>query len=535
MPVQEPEVRRSDRIRERKARKFANKGETSPKQQDHRSSVTVKPKTVKNSKIFDRSVYDPVSPQFRSMSAPICSESNHSKTYSVMDKNMDFENPLPVSSNNDMEAYYQDFSDNFSCENRNVFAQGIPQYENEARLEKQTVEQRTSRYTPNDMYDRHTRNQQRIADENSPVYNRLHDGVDSAHQNARNRFQIDSRNFPNDRMTENRHFQQNTSALYQQNQFVGNDFSNHQLPPRQLSASQPDQSSQRYYGYHNPYRMDYRLPQSTPYVEKERKLKVKPPSFNGSYNEWPYFKSLFLEAARMNDWTDQERKYYLMSNVHDEARTFVISLNHQMTGISFMDLLQAMEKRFGVGDRSHHFQSLLESLTWKVGENLRKYLDEVRRLVSLAYVEVPCNQQESLVKKHFINGLLEYQLKQKLLIDPPSSSESAMQYAERYVAANQAMQASSKLSQRERIRIVRSYEDSDGPESESEDEEIFELVNLLKAKGFISKKKNNKRWKDTKEIQCFHCKEKGHYKNKCPALNSTRSLPAGEGEINRKV
>ena len=161
----------------------------------------------------------------------------------------------------------------------------------------------------------------------------------------------------------------------------------------------------------------------------------------------------------MNACSNQESRYYLMANVNDEARTFLLSLNNQMKNMHFHDLLEAMEKRFGVTDQSPHFQSLLESMTWKTGDNLRKYLDEVRRLVALAYTEVPSFQQEALVKTHFISGLMEPQLKQKMLIEPPPTSESAMQYAERYVAAKQAMETN-RSTYKERVRMIRNTEET---------------------------------------------------------------------------
>ena len=270
-------------------------------------------------------------------------------------------------------------------------------------------------------------------------------------------------------------------------------------------------------------------------ANNERRNRVKPPIFNGSYNEWPLFKSLFLEAAEMNAWSNQESRYYLMANVNDEARTFLLSLNNQMKNMHFHDLLEAMEKRFGVTDQSPHFQSLLESMTWKTGDNLRKYLDEVRRLVALAYTEVPSFQQEALVKKHFINGLMEPQLKQKMLIEPPPTSESAMQYAERYVAAKQAM-GTNRSTYKERVRMIRNTEETSETEDEgSSDEENLELeiVNLLKSKGFISKKKPFKKF-DKSKIKCYACRGYGHMAKDCAntrMLNELGSRPTGEGEV----
>jgi hypothetical protein len=187
----------------------------------------------------------------------------------------------------------------------------------------------------------------------------------------------------------------------------------------------------------------------------------------------------------------------------------MISMEGQLSHLTFEELLPLMEHRFGVGDRSTHFQSLLEGRLWKWGDNLRSYQDEIRRLVSLAFPEVQgWTHQEILVRKYFVNGIQDPQLKQKLLIDPPASLEGAVQYCERYVAAKAVVEGPRKPFQRtEKIRMVRPYEDE---EDEEEGEDVVEeVVNFLRAKGFPSKTR------DFKNFKCYNCGMKGHMRREC--------------------
>ena len=238
--------------------------------------------------------------------------------------------------------------------------------------------------------------------------------------------------------------------------------------------------------------------------------KIKPPTFNGSYEEWPYFKRLFLEASSLNGWGRQQKLYNLLNSLQGDARTFIISMEGQLSHLSFEDLLQLMESRFGVGDRSTHFQSLLEGRTWKWGDNLRTYQDEIRRLVSLAFPEVQgWNHQEVLVKKYFINGIMDQQIKQKLLIDPPTTLEGAVQYCERFVAAKAAVEGNRRpFLKQEKVRMVRPYEEEEEEEEEEEDL-VDEVVNLLRSKGFSSKSR------DMKNFKCYNCGMKGHMRKHC--------------------
>ena len=191
-----------------------------------------------------------------------------------------------------------------------------------------------------------------------------------------------------------------------------------------------------------------------------------------------------------------------------------------------------MENRFGVGDRSTHFQSLLEGRSWKWGDNLRLYQDEIRRLVSLAFPEVQgWHHQEILVKKYFINGVQDYNLKQRLLIDPPNTLEGAVQYCERFVAAKTAVDSGRKYFRHEkqdRVRMVRPCDEDSDEDDPFDDSFETDLVNLLREKGYVSK--TGKR--DMSKTKCFNCQGFGHFAKDCPSpsLNGKRSFSRDERE-----
>ena len=271
--------------------------------------------------------------------------------------------------------------------------------------------------------------------------------------------------------------------------------------------------------------------------------KIKPPSFDGQSHEWPYFKRLFCEAASINEWTESEQRYNLLNNLHGEARSFIVSIENQLSYLSVEGIIHLMNNRFGVGNQTHHFQSLLDSKIWKWGENVRTYVDEIRRLVALAYPQVQgWSHQEVLVRKQFINGIQDNTLRQKLMIDPPETVESAVQFTERYIAAKQFNSSrATSFSSRDRVRMVRPSEDSDSEsESESDDEinqmvfQVSEMLNKtvkdMKKSKFRKTRNFGKRKFDKSRCKCFNCGVEGHFKDECPDLNSEKSPAKGKEE-----
>ena len=179
----------------------------------------------------------------------------------------------------------------------------------------------------------------------------------------------------------------------------------------------------------------------------------------------------------------------MLSGLEGEAKEFIISMDAQLHNASFDELFTIMDKRFGYGSKSQHYQALLESLFFKPGDNLRTYLDEVRRLVTLSYPEIPdWMQREGLVKKHFVNGIQDYGLKQKLLIDPPATAQDAIQYAERYITTRASL-ASQKRLFKDRLRMVRPCEE----DCDTDDELDTDLIKYYE-------KKHQQRQEETKRI-----------------------------------
>ena len=131
-------------------------------------------------------------------------------------------------------------------------------------------------------------------------------------------------------------------------------------------------------------------------------------------------------------------------------------------------------------------------------------------------------------------------LKHKMLVDPPASVETAVQYAERYVAARDCM------SKQKPVRMVRPADDELDSDDESSDSAEFQLDGIkFVRKGAPSQRKTKRESTplrnrgtsgktdkafDIEKIKCYNCGGMGHFKSSCPSppLNLNVSSSSGE-------
>lgn len=323
-------------------------------------------------------------------------------------------------------------------------------------------------------------------------------------------------------------------------------------------------------------RHNYEVPTSS------RPRFTKPPRFDGKFSEWRYFKDMFLRTCRINAWSFDEQVLHLMGSLEGEAKEFAMSMDYE--SMSLNEWLDRLESRFGCVRNARHYMTLLNSKTWNTNENPRKYADDLRRLVKLAYPDSPSHYQNALIMNHFIQGIGDKDLQLQLNLHPPHSLERAIEFVESFYFHNVRMKKTHHS-----VRMVAPYPESDDEDEDTSaesdgDSELDDAIQFIASrvnskhgkstgkassrefrKGFVKdktfaahkfsprKEHVNRRTtypyqpsyepvkeqvdtskSDWSRVKCYHCEGRGHYKNECPGLNrimplnSNRPIQRGE-------
>ena len=110
--------------------------------------------------------------------------------------------------------------------------------------------------------------------------------------------------------------------------------------------------------------------------------------YNGNEN-WNAFKQKFMRYAQVKNWTADESKDYLCWILEGKASEFFSSILQRNHEIQFDDLLQKMEKRFGVKEIPETAQVKLATMKQQLDESIEDWADRVLQLATHAFQNLP--------------------------------------------------------------------------------------------------------------------------------------------------
>ena len=298
----------------------------------------------------------------------------------------------------------------------------------------------------------------------------------------------------------------------------------------------------------------------------DRGIRIKLEKYDGK-TAIAAFLAKFEVCARCNRWSDQEKADQLMCALTGPASQLLWDMGAQRN-ITWQVLVERLKARYGSEDQTSLYRIKLRTYRQAHGETLSNVVQEIRRLMALAYPGPTSDIVETVACDAFIDALANQDLAQKVREREPASLEAAYKHAVRLDAYGRSSTQGSDMDRRHgRVKVT--WEDrkpligNGQPALRIEDLER-EIKNLSKEIGrFTSKqdsgtaprkpyektissdsaidgaKKNEQtavprrsfqpgRWKNP-DIECFLCKQKGHVKRFCPQRTSDMS---GETRIN---
>ena len=143
----------------------------------------------------------------------------------------------------------------------------------------------------------------------------------------------------------------------------------------------------------------------------------------------------------------------------------------------YSEVRAAVERRFDPPGRETAYKRELRDKRLQQSESISQYGYWTRRLVTLAYPEMPRDARDVFAIDHFIHGLSSYDMKKHVHFNHPKTLDEAITLAVEY----EAFESSIEIPKQTTVlcnAIKRSYKAPDKP-STDRNESILALANVI--------------------------------------------------------
>jgi hypothetical protein len=240
-------------------------------------------------------------------------------------------------------------------------------------------------------------------------------------------------------------------------------------------------------------------------VEDNIGFKLKPDIFDGSAPLREFFIQFRL-LARVNNWSDSVKVAVLASCLRGKARSVLDGIT-ELENLQFSELESRLELRFGESRSAQSFYTQFVNRKQRFGEDIPTLGADLERLSRLVYPECSTVVQDKIACSQFVAALSDNFIKRTLQLEGIISLRSAI---ERAMAIKVIKENSfSKFSEKSKF-LQKSME-----EKESD-------IKFSKTRNFKEREKFSR-----KDIECWQCGSKGHFRSECPSF----SLAGKQGNL----
>ncbi len=275
-------------------------------------------------------------------------------------------------------------------------------------------------------------------------------------------------------------------------------------------------------------------------MESERQsassnMRVNPRPYNGT-TSWRGYRSHFERVSRINRWTDVQKLDYLWVNLTGSALAYVENLAPEQA-VSYPDLCDALDERFGDSQLAEVFKSELRSRRRKEGESLPALAQDINSLVQRAYPEIGRQGVDELAIEKFREALPDHEQRMAVFHSKARMVDQAVkaaidaeswQISERRRTPLQKVRAAVSQEARqdycdEEPSPMRAVGSHQANQQEMLLKKLEELLTKINIEGSTPSQPAPKR----PPPQCYYCGKLGHiardcYKKKADAKQSTQ-------------
>lgn len=262
------------------------------------------------------------------------------------------------------------------------------------------------------------------------------------------------------------------------------------------------------YGNDDQYRAN-RL--RTTSVRKQR----DPEKFDGEKQEWVDYLKHFETVASWNGWAYEEKAMQLIMSLKGEALMVLGDLPAQVQS-DYDALIVELARRYNPAEREAAWRVEFRNRMRQGNETAMQYGYALKRLALKAFPQMTLAAQEQWVMDQFSAGLGNVDLRRHVQFGHPKTLNDAISLAVEY----EAFDINCKL-RKPRVGEVCRFEKEEGNAYAIAQGNAYNRPHVSRENGAWDKGK----------IQCYYCKQLGHYKRECPKLQriTENTIPAVPG------
>ncbi|KAJ8048488.1 hypothetical protein HOLleu_00827 [Holothuria leucospilota] len=257
---------------------------------------------------------------------------------------------------------------------------------------------------------------------------------------------------------------------------------------------------------------------------------VRPAIYDGT-TPWDNYSTQFELIAELNGWDNYTKAMYLAANLRGEAQGILVDIGAESRR-DYYALVTALRARFSPTNQHEVFRIQLKNRQRQKGETLPELGQIIKRLTRQAYPTASFDVLTALATDHFMDALDDPNLRLGVYQARPTNLDEAIRAALEIEAFHMAERQRSTLG-RKMARVVQGNltDQTTKPEVVEEKtlrEMILSLIQQMKdLQSKVEKPptypRSGKRLRpiDMTTVQCYQCKEYGHYKRNCPQKKET--------------
>jgi len=238
---------------------------------------------------------------------------------------------------------------------------------------------------------------------------------------------------------------------------------------------------------------------------QSRKIK-DPKPFDGNKIEWSDYLKHFEAVSEWNEWTPSQKAKQLVMSFEGEAIKLLGELSNEILH-DFDRLVFELNRRYDPTERAQAWKIEFRSRTRKPNEAIIQYAQELKRIAMKAFPNMSSDAQQQWVLDQFGLGLGNIDLQRHVQFGHPKELNDAISLAIEY----EAFEAGTK----DRFRK---------PVNKTETCSVLEKVcqapaNQNQQNSGTNQAANTSHVREnSKEVECFYCKKKGHIIRDCHKL-----------------